>query len=180
MAFRFDTNLREHATMGPSPKESRRVPAKCTRVATPTITIAPLRIDAASEHHSEGTEPSGLAPFTGTHPSLDQGIRIRRQHLHDQPPSSQLPAKICTLPACSSLNRMAAANSFWGVSKLSSVEAKYNSTLVFINELKKMRWRPPQIADPVGTRSFDCRKPNAATPVAVGDGRSNHLARSVA
>ena len=180
MTLRLDTNLREHPSISPSPKEAGAFLQKCTRVTTPTITICPLRIDAAPERQNQGSGPSALAPFVGVQPRLDQGNRIRCEHLHGRSPWSQLPAKICILPAYFPPCILWPSLLISGARKSSSAEAKHNSTSVFIDELRKMRWRFHQVAGPGGTRSFDCRKPNAATPVAVGDGRSNHLARSVA
>jgi hypothetical protein len=60
----------------------------------------------------------------------------------------------------------------------SSAPTAYERHMKAVANAAKARFH--QIAGPVGTRSFDCRMPNAATLAAVCDGTSNHLVRSVA
>jgi hypothetical protein len=48
----------------------------------------------------------------------------------------------------SSRRRLALANSFWGVRKLPSAQAQYNSTLAVVNELRKIGWQEPQLLGP--------------------------------
>jgi hypothetical protein len=126
-----------------SPKEIAAFSAISKRLATPRITIyrATDRPGFLSTKITGRSSRVGAAQFTWAPPGLEHGDRIRRRRLF---PGSESGRPVKTLGASSMLSsrrRLALANSFWSVRKLPSAEAQYNSTPVFVNELRGRRER---------------------------------------